>query len=441
MADAIDLVVPNIAEFNLRNPALRLDPVVERGFAAVGAKLADQAVFWTDEPRVLVLPAGLDRLWFADVHDVLGLDQPPVVSPIERTGLLLADLLRDGAALGTLLTITAGYRTVRIRCWGVTPEIYQLAAVVRSAGTEVELDGPAEEGYWASLYLESKQSCVDLAARLPGLRVPYGITVANWAELDGALPAVLAQHGRAIVKSLHGVGGEGSTVVRAGVGLDGFWLTANRDPFLRTFPLIVQAYVEHATDVGCPAVDLLVTGAGVATVVLSVMTVDVHRVRAVSVGNGSVPAVLAGPLRELGTTVGLAAAELGYRGWLCVDCVYGRDGALYVTELNARRSGAMHSIALLRRWTGQPDGDAAGTHSDDSVPVRTRTGHGGRACYRNDIRPLFQRLWTDGVRALPTTVRGLDQPRQEIAVLAAADTAGAARQVVAGIRAEVTHGK
>jgi hypothetical protein len=57
--------------------------------------------------------------------------------------------------------------------------------------------------------------------------------------------------------------------------------------------------------------------------------------------------------------------------------------------------------------------------------------------YAEQIRPVFQRLWADGVRAYPTSVRGLGWPDPIIAVIAAAPTAAQAHQIVAGIKHDI----
>jgi Pre ATP-grasp domain/ATP-grasp domain len=427
MPHTVDLIVSNIAEFNLRNPATRLGPAVEHGFTEHGRRLADQSVFWSAGDRVLVLPEGYDRLWFADVHEALGLAEPPVVCPAYRTGLLVKDLLRDGDALAALRQALAGAGRVRLLSWGATPELYQLAAAVRGWRLEVELDGVAEDDYWASLYLDSKMSCLDLARDLPEVRVPRGITATNETELRGALENMLARHQRVIVRGMHGVGGDGSAVVRAGArALSGLWTAMHRDPLLRGFPLSVQEFLDHAPGVGCPAVDLYVDGSGVAEIVVSAMTVDGHRFRSVNVGSGSVPPAEAERIVRVGRRIGTAAHALGFRGWMCVDYVVSIGGELYVTEINARRSGAMHAISLLARW-GRDDLTA---HSHDSVPI----GLPAPVSYR-DLRPAFQRLWESGVRAYPTTVRGLAGAHPVIGLLTAARSAAGAEEVAAGIRA------
>jgi hypothetical protein len=435
VSDVIEVVVPNMAEFNARAFASGLDPAATRGFAAVGNKWADQCVFWTANPRVLVMPEGMDRLWFGDVHRALGLREPAAVFPELRSGLLLADLLADGRALAELREMVAGRRQIRIISWGATVGLYRLAAVLRSWGVEAVTDGPAEPELWTSSYLDSKMSCVDFGARIPGFRVPRGLTVGCWDELRGALTAIVNDSGFAIVKSLHGVGGEGSFVVNGLQGLDAFWHITGRDVFFRSFPLSVQEYVERTPDMGCPAVDLRVTAHGVESVTLSMMTVHQIHYQNVSVGEESVPEAERGRLTALATAVGEAARDLGYRGWLCIDCLVDTAGELYVTELNARRSGAMHSIALMRYLASGAE-PVLTAHSDDFIPV---AGPRGAVSYADHVRPVFERLWEDGVRAYPTSVRGLRQLRPEISAVAVAATVAEARSAITAIRTALAH--
>ncbi|WP_433289797.1 hypothetical protein ACQPZQ_40690 [Pseudonocardia sp. CA-142604] len=426
MSDSVDLVVPNISEFNVRNFSTRLRKEAERNFISNGDMLSDQAVFWSVAPRVLILPDGFDADWFADVHRVLGVERPPVVSPVPRTGRLIADLLADESALVRLRAVL-GERRIRIMCFGVTPGVYQLLAALEAWGLDVELDGPVKQDYWSSLYLDNKLSCLDLAGRVPGFRVPSGITVTTPDELEGALRTVLAETDRAIVKSMHGISGDGSIVVHRHE-LDVVWGDIYHDNFLHTFPVFVQPYIEHAEDTGCPAVDIRVVDAGVEAVVLSTMTVDVKRYLSVSVGERFVSPDVADRLCSLGNAVGAAAHALGFRGWLCADCIVGRDRELYVTEINARRSGAMHPIALLAHCDDGSRGLVA--HSHDSIPVRSA---GDPISYGAHIRPLFEELWSQGITALPTAVRGLSRARPIFAATVVTETPETARAVITDI--------
>jgi hypothetical protein len=432
VSEGIDLIVPNITEFNLRHPSQRFAPAVERAFCDWGTGLADQCVFWSTRRRVLVLPEGVDRLWLEDVHTALGQGVPPVVSPRPRSGLLLQDLLGDGGSLATLRAALDGHDRVRLIIWGATPGVYALAAVVSSWGPEVEVEGTGETRYWAALYLDSKQSCQDLAGHVPGVRVPKTLTVTCDEELAGAVEHVTAVHGRAIVKSMFGVGGNGAAIVGAGRrALERFWSTAQREPFFQTYPLLVQEFVERADDRGCPAVDLFIDDGGVRRTVLSSMTVDGHRFRDVAVGTGSVTPDDGGRIRSVGHAMGTAAHALGFRGWFCVDFLVSSAGELYVTEINARRSGAAHAIALLDLF-GSPE--ELVTHSDDALPVSLRAP----VSYAAEVRPVFQRLWAEGVRAFPTTVRGLARSRPSIGLATVGASVGEAQRVAGEVRAALS---
>ncbi len=436
MTNVIELVIPNMAEYFLRDTALNLTGAMREQVIRFGGTYeTEHAVFWSSNRRILLMPAGFDPLWFEDIHHVLGLDVPPAVSPARRSGLLVNDLLHDGAAQATLRGYLSGYDVVRMVMNGPTPDIYRLAEVLRGWGLTAEIDCVPEKDYWCSLYLDNKVSVLDLARQLPGINVAPAITVSSAEELHGAVDTMLARYGRVIGRSLHGVAGDGSAVTTAAPDrLEAFYQTMARDSFF-AYPMVVQKFIEHAADVGCPAADILVDEHGVQDIVLCALTVEHgYSFRSVNVGPDALPSVWAERLTEVCHVLGRAAIGLGYRGWLCVDCVAGADDRIYVTEINARRSGSQHAGSLLRLWKAQtPEQELTiSAHFMVQVP------EGGS--YEADIRPVFQRLWAAGVRAYPTAVRAMSWPEPIIAVIAAAPTAAEAEEIMAHIKAAVGPG-
>jgi len=432
MADVIDLVIPNVADYNLRHPRLAFDPDTRDGFLAVGQALADQAVFWSAEPRVLILPRGVDELWWSDVHAALHADPPLMICPVPRSGLLVADLLGDAVALKSLRNSLSEHRLVRFVSYGATEDLYQLAAIVRGLGHDVQLDIPDPGHYWSSLYLDSKQSCLDLATQVPGLRVAPGITVDTWQELRGAVDVILASAECAIVRSRYGVGGTGSAVVSADPGSrEQFWRSVRDDQLMRLFPLTVQEYLAHQPGIGCPAVDMLLTEdsgtpGGANRLILSALAVDSHRFVSVNVGAGLLPPALDEEVQALSRLIAAQAGRLGFRGWFGIDFIVDSRGDLYVTEFNARRTGAMHGIALLDRWRGS---ELVVTHSQDMVPITVT-----RAVSYQDLRPVFERLWREEVPAFPTAVRALSRRRRSYGLLTGGSDAAHAEGCGASVR-------
>lgn len=427
----IEVVIPNEVEYLLRDSSLRLSSAARDDLVRFNGRYeSDHVVFWRHQRRVLVLTAGHDPRWLADVHRALGLRVPAVVSPVSRSGLLVEDLFRDAAAQADLRRRVAGYGTVRLVYHGATLGIYQLAEVIRSWGHAVCLDGVGEQDYWSSLYLDNKLSVLDLAKDVASVHAPPVLTVNTPQELPGAVDAMIAIHGKVIVRSLLGYAGLGAAVATAEPErLAALYASIDADSYF-TYPMLVQKFIEHADGVGCPAADVLVDSDGAARIVpCSIKVANGHNFEYVNVGPDALPPVWTERLAEVSRDVAAAVSRLGFRGWLSVDCVAGRDERLYVTEINARRSGSLHAVGLLELW-GADAGLTVSAHFTLQVPAGLS--------YADDVRPVFAELWAAGVRAYPSTVRGLGWDEPMLAVIAAAGTAAEAEQIVEGIGKALT---
>ncbi|MEV0764777.1 ATP-grasp domain-containing protein [Nocardia sp. NPDC050435] len=403
MSDTITLVVPNIAEFNIRHPRLALDPATENNFIVYGEAMAEQSAFWTMDPRILLMPSGIDRSWFTDVHRALEDSLPPVLSPARGTGRITEDLLADVGAMAQLRDHLRDHQRVQLASWGATEDLYRLITAIRGFGHEVLLDVPEAENYWSSLYFDSKQSCVDLALEVPGLRVASTISADTWPELRGALELFRTQRKKAIVRSRYGASGEGTSVVEPSpAGLEMFWRSLRDDPLLRLFPLLVQEYLPHHEEHANPAVDMLLTDEGVADLVLSVMTVDSHRFVSVNIGAGLISQAVAEEIDDLSRRIAAIAIRMGFRGWFGIDFLLDDRGLLHVTEFNARRTGGTQWIPLLDRWNTDRQAVA---HAAHALPVPAA---GSAELSYSDLRPAFQELQDEGVTVFPTAIRLLN---------------------------------
>jgi hypothetical protein len=424
MRPSVDLIVPNLADFNLRGLDAQLDPIAERRFHTIGSAYGDQAVFWSAGPRIVVLHPGHEPDWLDDLSRVLHEPPPLIVAPPARTGRLLADLLASDRALAHLLDALGAPRQVRLMCFGATPEIYALAATVRARDHDVVLDVPPEDRYWTTTYLDSKLCCADLATALPGVRVPPGWTVSSWRELRGVVDVVLDRGLTALVKAPYGVGRAGCLTIDA-EHADRFWPAIGEDPFFRTFPMLVQERVEVASASEMSGIDVCITDNGVDRTVTSIERRDGAQCCTLGPATRLLPTGVAEAVAQAGGHITAAARAIGYRGWLGADLLPGADGALYLIELNARRTGGMHAVGLLTRC-GRYE-TAVSSSRDAAAP-----GTAGPLSYV-DIRPVFERAWRSGEAVYPSTVRGLSRTVPLLGVAAVADDADAAGRLVDGV--------
>lgn len=322
--------VGNVAEFNAQFADASLDR--EQRAAHHYACLA---AFYSPYPAALVLPRAVSRGWTELVCRQLGWSGVEVYDGLADGDPGLVDAVRARPALAALLT-GAGLPLVP---WGRTRAFGQLTGRPWRA---------------RDLRYESKSAAHGLFGRIlaggghPGIVLP-----AQWrAGTRRAAVRLLSARAKAgessVLKSEHGVGGSGTTVVTAGQvrAAGGARAVVRRLP---RGPLLVEAYVSGPARDGAPrdlTYDGFVDDAGrVHEVGGAVMEVEGTAYRGATVGPGVVPAPAEEALLGFGEAVGRELAACGYRGWFDVDFVVDGGGRLAPTETNLRLTGP--SIAFM----------------------------------------------------------------------------------------------
>ncbi|MCX5380683.1 GNAT family N-acetyltransferase [Streptomyces sp. NBC_00091] len=328
--------VGNVAEFNAQFADASLDR--EQRAAHDYACLA---AFYSPCPAALVLPRAVPPGWVALVGRQLGWGpEVEVYDGLVERGPGLSDAVRARPALAERVT----GRGLPLVPWGRTGPYARLAGLPWR---------PRELRY------ESKSAAHELFGRIlaggghPGITLP-----AQWrATTRRAAARLLAGRARAgestVLKSEHGVGGSGTTVVTpARVREAGGARAVLRG--LPRGPLLLEEYVQGPQrDADGPrdlTYDGFVDGAGRAHEVgAAVMDVADGGYRGATVGPGVVPARLAGPLLAFGAAVGRELAACGYRGWFDVDFVADAAGRLAPTEANLRLTGPSAAFMVAAR--------------------------------------------------------------------------------------------
>ncbi|MGR4878476.1 GNAT family N-acetyltransferase [Streptomyces sp. LARHCF249] len=327
--------VGNVAEFNTQFADASLDRE-----QAASHHYACLAAFYSPYPAALVLPRAVPRGWTELVCRQLGWSGVEVYDGLLEGGSgCLSDAVRARPALAALLT-GAGLPLVP---WGRTRAFGVLAGRPWRAG---------------ELRYESKSAAHGLFARIlsggghPGIVLP-----AQWrAGSRRAAVRLVAARAKAgestVLKSEHGVGGSGTTVLTpAGVRAAGGAHAVLRR--LPRGPLLVEEFVGSrgggpAQDGGARDLtyDGFVDGEGrLHEAGAGLMDVRDGCYRGATVGPGAVPGWALEPLLAFGEAVGRELASAGYRGWFDVDFVTDGAGRLAPTETNLRLTGP--SIAFM----------------------------------------------------------------------------------------------
>lgn len=340
--------VGNVAEYNAQFADASLDR--EQRAAHHYACLA---AFYSPRPAALVLPRPVPPGWIS----LLGrqLDWPAgveVYDGLSERDPGLSDAVRSRPALAARLTGTGtgvdagpghGSGTAPLVPWGLTAPFARLA-----------------RRHWRpeELRYESKYAAHGLFGRILAEGAHPAITLpAQWrADTRRAAVRLLASRTKAgestVLKSEHGVGGSGTTVVTP----DRVHAAGGARAVVRALPrgpLLVEEYVRGPADPAEPrdlTYDGFVDARGrVHEVGGAVMDVADGGYRGATVGPGIIPGWAAEPLLAFGRAVGRELSAAGYRGWFDVDFVADGAGRLAPTETNLRLTGPSVAFVVAAR--------------------------------------------------------------------------------------------
>ncbi|MFE7095508.1 GNAT family N-acetyltransferase [Streptomyces erythrochromogenes] len=322
--------VGNVAEFNAQFGDSSLDRE-----QAAAHHYACLAAFYSPSPSALVLPRAVPAGWTGLVCRQLGWTGVEVYDGLVERGPGLVDAVRARPALAARLT-GAGEPLVP---WGLTRPFGQLTGQPWRPGELRYESKAAAHGLFGRILAEGGHPQIVLPAQARA--------ATRWSA--ARLLAARARAGRStVLKSEHGVGGSGTTVVTAGQvrAAGGARAVLRRLP---RGPLLVEEFVEGPPD---PAAvrDLTYDGfvdaaGGVHEVGAALMDVTAGAYRGATVGPGAVPEWAEKPILAFGGAVGRELAASGYRGWFDVDFVVDAAGRLAPTETNLRLTGP--SVAFM----------------------------------------------------------------------------------------------
>ncbi|MBW5484886.1 GNAT family N-acetyltransferase [Streptomyces bambusae] len=320
----------NVAEFNAQFGDASLDR--EQRAAHHYACLA---AFYSPRPAALVLPRPVPAEWLDLLGRQLGWADVEVYDGLAgRGGPGLSAVVRGREALAERLT-GLGLPLVP---WGHTEEFARLAGLPWRA---------------EALRYESKAEAHALFERIAAAGGHPGIVVpGQWrARTRWAAARLLAGRARAgqdtVLKSEHGVGGSGTTVVTARDVREAGGARAVLRRLPRG-PLLVEEYVAGPGPDGVRDLtyDGFVDGSGrVHEVGVALMDVAGTGYRGATTGPGVVPSWAEKPMLAFGEAVGRELAAAGHRGWFDVDFVADGAGGLAPTEANLRLTGP--SVAFM----------------------------------------------------------------------------------------------
>jgi hypothetical protein len=335
------------------------------------ADLGDRDLFsCADENRVLfVLPEAVDEKFLQYYLALFGKHNIRVVVPKKHTGVICEDILEDDDTLDAIITAANGSKRLALTSYTTSEQFLKLIEELRSKGlTIITPDAPEEEDSWTVNFFGSKSGIRQLAGASRGAEpdfiMPEGMIcmgVVDAAKI--AAKKYIKEHG-VVIKTNKGHSGSGVLLFEEGDLPEEYPLceqaildVLQQDAYWGMFPIVIESFIAVNTAVGggFPDVEFQILKNGrVDYLYYGGMRITKQGVfKGMEIGSGVVSDQMLARMIDTGFYIGEQYRAAGYRGYFDVDFVAAKNGQLYVTESNVRRTGGTHVFVVAEQLFGK----------------------------------------------------------------------------------------
>jgi len=338
---------------------------------AENADLSDRDLFsfCGDDNMIFVLPRPIDTAFFDYYTSLFGKKNFRVLVPKTHTGNICGDILESPEIIEQIIKAANGSKRLTMKSYTTSQPFLSLVKTLRKKGLIVFTpDAPEEEDAWTVNFYGSKSGIRQLAqqgkAAEPDLVMPDGIVVSGIIDAASiAAKKYIREHG-VVIKTNKGHSGAGVLILRSGelsyeydVCEQQILEMLKKDKYWSIFPIVVESLVSVSPTIGggYPNVEYQILKNGhVEFLYYGGMRVTSEgEFRGMEINNEVISDQIAARLIDTGFYIGEQYRANGYHGFFDVDFVAAKNGQLYVTESNVRRTGGTHVYAVAEELFGK----------------------------------------------------------------------------------------
>jgi len=373
-----------------------------------------------------------DLFSFASVDDVLFVSPTPVsqeflsyytslfgkkniriITPRVHTGELCEDVLDDPECMEAIVAAANGERRLVLTSYTTSPQFLKLVETLKAKNIDVFTpESPEEEDAWTIDFFGTKSGIRQLSqqsrVREPDFIMPDGLIcmgVDNAVKI--AAKKYLLENG-VVIKTNKGHSGAGVLIFRAGelpteyrACTEAIRKILKKDAYWEKFPIVVENYMTPNLEIGggFPNAEFRIYKTGkIEFLYYCGMRVDKNGTfHGVEINDNVLSDRVRAQVMDTGFFVGEQYAAAGYRGYFEVDFIAAKNGALFVTESNIRRTGGTHVYKTAESLIGKEFFHDAYALSDNSYQL-PKNKHYTFAKVQEALTPLlFSKTTKEGV--------------------------------------------
>jgi hypothetical protein len=335
------------------------------------ADLGDRDLFsfCAEDSMIFVLPRPVDQAFFDYFTSLFGKRNFRVLVPNRHSGVICDDILHDEDVMQALITAANGQKRLVVKSYTTSQQFLDFIRTLRERGLTIFTpEAPEEEDAWTVNFFGSKSGIRQLSQQSravePDFIMADGIVVSGIIDASRiAADKYVSEHG-VVIKTNKGHSGAGVLLLREGE-LPGDYTQCQKailkmlakDEYWKLFPIVIESLlsVNPAVGGGFPNVEFQILKNGhVEFLYYGGMRVTRDGVfRGMEIHNDAISEQAAVRMVDTGFFIGEQYRANGYRGYFDVDFVAGKNGQLYVTESNVRRTGGTHVFATAEKLFGK----------------------------------------------------------------------------------------
>lgn len=339
---------------------------------AWNARLSERELFTlvdVTEPIVFVSPTEVREEFLNYFKSLFGNKDIRVIVPKGKTGETSLDCMNDEKALTTIVAAANGAKRLTVVGYATTPQFLKLVRVLRERGLNVFTpETPEEEDAWTVNFFGTKSGIRQLAqksvAQEPDFMMADGLIcvgVEDAAKI--AARKYVEEHG-VVIKTNKGHSGVGVLLFQEGE-LPGVYEECRlaidkilaKDIYWEKFPIIIESYIPINQNIGggCPNVEYRIHKSGRIEFLYycGMRMTKTGEFQGVEINQDVISDQVGAQMVDTGFFIAEQYAKTGYRGYFDVDFVAARNGKLFVTESNVRRTGGTFVYHVAEKLFGK----------------------------------------------------------------------------------------
>ncbi|MFZ2025478.1 MAG: hypothetical protein WAV51_04295 [Microgenomates group bacterium] len=355
------------------------------------ADLSDRGELFSnadEDGLIYISPKKVDDAYVAYVKELFNIKSLEILVPEIHTGVISDDIRHDEKIMNRLIEAANSVKKLTLTSYSTSPQFLNLVETLRSKGISVYTpESPEINCAWTVNFYGSKSGIRQLVqmsgAKEPDLKMPEGVVVTGIIDAAKIAANKFVKENGVVIKTNKGHSGSGVLIFResdlpneytecekaihAILGKDAYW---------EQFPIVVESLVNVNSTVagGFPNVEFKIQKNGkIEFLYYCGMRVTKEGVfQGIEINQDVVNDRVAARMIDTGFFVAEQYAAAGYRGYFDVDFIAAKNGEIYVTESNTRRTGGTHAYKAGKLLVGKEFMKETYILSDNAVVLPDR---------------------------------------------------------------------